>query len=416
MSQTTVAPTPTVKPANQPAGTMVRPPRGGLRARGAGRTPRRLRLFQVVTGVLGIVLAGLSVFAGNAALTAAAQDTQRLELIAVVRDAEATWWEAHAAAAVAVADNTDTAAADRARQLQGAAASSLLTADAPAEARAALAAAQRDLVGYVRSVERALALSDEPARKELQTAETLLRSATADGLDLVVQQQVSAMTETSIAGPALALAIGAGLGGIIVIAISWSLARSTHRLVNLGLGLALVGCIVIGNAAISHQSSRIGSDQVVALDTTTAAKADLAQAQALVLHAAAVQKWSESDSETVAALVEADPDVLAGEASSALVAYRKSLSQVTKQLAAGEWKEARQSAGATKADNSGVADRLEAADTALAESATDLLETAVSQAGSAGETIGLAVAGVAISLGSAAAGIGGLNRRLKEYL
>ncbi|QTE30833.1 hypothetical protein [Pengzhenrongella sicca] len=271
MSQpTATAVAPATPPAPEPA-----PARALMSRRGAGDTPSRMRLVSaalVVVGLLVGLVAAQSFWSAQGALARAdanAAQLVRLQDIqtALVR-ADATATNAFLVGGLEPAEQRadyDDAVERASRQLTFAARAQA----ADGEALAELSTLVSDYTGGVVQARTINRQGLPLGAQYLREASASLRADALPVLESLTQaNEARVATEFTTARQARALAIGAGVVGLLLVAGAlWWLARRTHRYLNvpvLGaglvvLGLLVVSAIVLGSVGAAVASVRDGS-------------------------------------------------------------------------------------------------------------------------------------------------------------
>ena len=380
-------------------------------------TPRRYRVFQLV--VLGLAAAVATLAALAASAGSSALDTARGQVgpyVAASR-AEALLWRAHAAAAAAVLDPGEPTHAEQSSSLQADAADALLGLAAEAGGTSPeLVAAQSALLGYSGLAGHALNLPAAQARPALAAAADQLTGEAVPALEALRELHAAGAHADAAPGWSLALSIVALLAALALVAMAWSVALSSHRVVNLGLAVAVVALAVIVPTAGNVANQGADSAAFDPLRQVTAGRIAIAHANAAQLQGAADRSWSAADATAVADLL--DTAALTGELRNGPVVPVKTVTTVVQAsdtlLAAGDFEAAATAlTGVGTGDQASVVAGFDAsAATAVDTAAADF----IGSLRSASTTAVLAAwvfAGLALL--AAVAGYLGLGRRLKEY-
>ena len=380
-------------------------------------TPRRYRIFQLV--VLGLAAAVATLAALAASAGSSALDTARGQVgpyVAASR-AESLLWRAHAATAAAVLDPGEPTHAEQSRSLQADAADALLGLAAEAGATSPeLVAAQSALLGYSGLAGHALNLPAAQARPALAAAADQLTGEAVPALEALRELHAAGAHADPAPGWSLALSIVALLAAVALVAMAWSVALSSHRVVNLGLAVAVVALAVIVPTAGNVANQGADSSAFDPLRQVTAGRIAIAHAHAAQLQGAADRSWSAADATAVADLL--DTAALTGELRSGPVVPVKTVTTVVQAtdalLAAGDFE-----AAATALTGDGTGDQASVVAGFDASAATAVDTAAADFIGSlrSASTTAVLAAWVfaGLALLAAVAGYLGLGRRLKEY-
>jgi hypothetical protein len=380
-----------------------------------GATPRRYRIFQLVVLGLAVAVASLAALAassGSAALDAASGQVG--PYVAAGR-AETLLWQAHAAAAAAVLDPAVATHAERAVGLQADAADALLGLAAQAGTSPELVAAQSALLGYTGLAGHALNLPAAQAGPALKAAADQLTGEAVPALETLRAAHADAAHTDAAPGWSVALSILAALAVVALVAMSWSVALSSHRVVNLGLAVAIVAFAIIVPTA-GNVGTGTGTPAFDPLRQVSTGRIAIAHANAAQLQGAADRSWAPADASAVADLL--DTAASTGELRSGPVVPVKTVTTVVQAtgtlLTAGDFDAAAKAlTGSAAGDQASVVAGFDAsAATAVDTAAADFVGALRSP--STGAVLAAWVfAGLALL--AAVAGYLGLGRRLREY-
>jgi hypothetical protein len=386
------------------------------------RTPQLLRRLQVMVAVAALIAGAVSVWVISdlrndlAAAPNLAQQYARLGQVehSLTRAADLA---ARSVIAGQAADGSLAVAATE----EVATANGLLIAaakDRPQDAEA-LTEVSRAVLDYAVDIHAA-------AGAARATALPLLTQADRDLDDLstqirTLQQQLGTEAQArpwSQGSPAallVALAVVAAIGWA-----SWVLAQRTHRVLNIGLaGAAVAVLLVLGMTAAAQASAATASDtsrevQFAHVVNATAAVTALDTAQRDLTTAVLTRTWTASAKSAYQAAFDAASTAAATEGLPGLKAFESAASELTAQLSKGEW---------TKAGTILLADGTKSLDSA-ADSFRDTADSVVQaatataaqepQSTRSGLVLQLVVA-VILAVAGAAAGVLGIDRRLREY-
>ena len=398
---TTAAATPAAPAAAPATGAelsipVVQPP--------ASHTPRTLRRYQLIAAVAVLILGLLAVIQLTqlrTALSAApALGVQHVRLGEV-------------SAALSAAGNS--AAADAlagSRTLQSAPliaeAAGLLVAVAAAEPSeaAAISAINADLVRYGQLL----------ATGEFEKAAALADDSIQPALDQV-SQRLSAQAIPDLWWTSPLAAIGVGVLVLAALAwISYRVAQRSHRVVNVGLAVAMLAVVAISGLAAAGTPVSAGAQQggrsvVDASAQLTGAQLQADAATRALLDSARLKKWDKTAQEAFATADQQAADGFSDKTADLYAKLQGARKPVTTALAAGDW--ARATTLLTR--DAGLA----GAATALTEDITDrraALGSSTTTDSAAEALLLLFQAGTAVlALAGAFLAVRGLQTRIEEY-
>lgn len=389
---------------------------------------RRLRQFQVLVVSLMVLLGAGSFWvltqSRDSLTQASAHATEYVRLTTV----GTRLLQADAAAGKSFISTGPTAAQHHKRVTSALTeASTLLVTSAAAqpEDAALLATVNGEILGYGRDLESARSLKgSEEGSRVLLAANTSVREEILPDLSELADRNAARAAELLSQQLGWLLPVFAWLCVAALLAISWVVARQSHRVVNLGLAGAIVATstiAVLSGTAIS----------AVASSAVTAREGDLAQLQAATMsenlvsdaHGVEVQSvvartrparyqetWMDRIDEAESALGEVNADDLLV----SLNAYTKAHARLAALIAQQRWEDAAtlvtddagtSPGGAVAAFDAEVAAVQDSASAAVSQAATRHADGLLAQA------VGTAV----LALGAAGMALWGLGQRLKEY-
>lgn len=370
----------------------------------ASHTPRSLRRYQLVAAVAVLIL-GLLAVAQLTQLRTALSAAPALG-IQHVRLGEVS-------AAVSAAGNraaADALAGSGTLQSAGsiATAAGLLVSVAAAEPSQAeaISAINADLVGYGQLL----------ATGDFDKAELLADGSIQPALDKLSQQlSAQAVPDSWWTSPLAAI----GLGVLVLAALVWisyQVAQRSHRVLNLGLAVAIVAVVAIsglaaGGTPVSAGAQQGGRSVVDASAQLTSAQLQADAATRTLLDAARLKKWDKTAQEAFAKTDQQAADGFTEELATRYAALQGARKPVTAALAAGDW--------ATAANLLTRDDSLAGASTSLTDDITEqraALGASTTTDSAADALLLLFEAGCAIlALTGALLAVRGLQTRIEEY-
>lgn len=384
-------------------------------------TPRRLRRYQVLVAFL-VLLAGMQmVLAANGLRTAALSEPQEAILYARLSKVEASLMTATVTAhesALSPAATRTTQSQQVMEQVSQAWDELLEAARARPESAEALKQIGQDILSYSFTLGSISGTNRTEAAGVLPEAQKQLKSITdeVDSLKSELKTEIYAGLPSAMGVLAYLLGIAA-LG--VVIWASIEVARRSHRVLNVGLAGAALGLLLMmGLFAASQQaatdlSNEISQNQLSEIETADTAAREINQAHLMLTSAVLTESWSSTDSTAYADWYDRIKvsRALLGLTQVKVFAPNSDLVTAIKNE---DWTNAK----------SGLLDTARTGPSAIAETylkGVNAATTKATQAATDAATgadralISQLVIIALLALGAAAAGIGGLIPRLREY-
>lgn len=280
-----------------------------------------------------------------------------------------------------------------------------------------LVQANRLLLDYQASM--VAVINGSPAAStSLTKAGEILHDQLIPALKEALDDRVSTASQSRVTWAGWAVPLGSWLlAGTLFVASVW-VARRSHRLLNPGLGLALLLAValgVLGQQAIDAQ--RVPDTSAIDdLTPTVAVSTDHAQLTARQLQAVATTTWTSGDATAAEDLSQAiasvDTDSLTRAVKKAHTSALASADQITTSLADGDWKQAR----SALLDSDGQLATVTALLEEVSLHSSSVAEQEASSMGATGSW--LTILGFLLVGGSALAAVAGwwgLSLRLREY-
>ncbi|MEA5119087.1 MAG: hypothetical protein VB036_15915 [Propionicimonas sp.] len=396
-----------------------------ITGRGSATTPRRLRLARLgLTIVAGVLLAGAIVTAvvlGDRQQQADVHATQYVRAESIQSDL----LRAHGAAAassVQSSDETAKALYETSVDARTQAAWTLLEiTEAGTDNADVLSAISASLVRYGNALERASSQrGSDAARASLGEAYEVL---TTDLLPQLAAVQTGHGQASSSTVPwwMWLLPVLGWLAAAAILVVSVSVARSSHRVVNLGLAVSLIATVTVavysGSVLVGAGVDGIG-EPVARADALSSYRNTAVSGYAQLANGVATRTWTAADTTALAEVLGQATTGLDPEQDETLITLASSLDTRTAKIAssatAGDWATAEKALTATGTDSlEGLtAALIDAADSKLTGALTDVHQAVALQDN---EVAGFGVIAALAALVAGLTAIAGLHQRLKEY-
>lgn len=401
-------------------GTVARRASMLITGRGSATTPRRLRLSRLALTVLTVVLTAGGI--ATSAVLAERQSQADVQAAQYVRTSaiETELLRAHAATASSLVQAAGAQASAQqtiATNATDTAASTLLEiASAGTDDPAALAAVSQGILRYTQTLAQAQQQrGTEAFRATLDGAYGQLTEDLLPKVD-ALQNAHRAESTMGVVWWMWLLPVFAWLTAAAILAASWYVARTSHRVVNAGLALALAATVTValysGNVITSAQSGGLG-DSFSRLESLATARQATIGGHALLANGVATRTWSKDDTTALQSRFDEARQALDGDSDlqPQVDSLRTGADAVRAAAESRDW-----DAATSRLLDTGKGDQTGGFLDKAGEATSAALADVHAAAAARQDQITLfAVVAVLCSLGAGLAAIAGFHQRLKDY-